>query len=175
MFYIIERSDQLQQLGSFDDCFIKFISKNDNFHPALTSLSLIYIRSLNASKGYILCLDHNESFSLNETEVIDWLMNNTNRLWVIDKKEAMHWVYPLKDKLFDVHLLEFVDLSKILDNKCITHYYRHHINLLNVNCLIPISKHYEECEAIFKASLPIIQKYTLTNTQFQFQNSPCAL
>jgi len=40
----------------------------------------------------------------------------------------------------------------------------------NINCLIPISKHYEECEAIFDKSLPIISKYTLTNTAFQFNN-----
>jgi hypothetical protein len=170
MFYIIERSDQLQQLNLFEDCFIKFIPKNNNFHPALTSLSLIYIRPINGKKGYMLCLDHNESFSLNQTEVFDWLVNNTNKLWVIDKKESMYW-FPYPNKLFDVHLLEFVNLSEaLLSSPCIDYYYTNHINLPNVNCLIPISKHYEECEAIFKASLPIIQKYTLTNTQFQFQN-----
>ena len=170
MFYIIERSDQLQQLNLFEDCFIKFIPKNNNFHPALTSLSLIYIRPINGKKGYMLCLDHNESFNLNQTEVFDWLVNNTNKLWVIDKKEAMYW-FPHPHKLFDVHLLEFVNLSEALSSSpCINYYYTNHINLVNVNCLIPISKHYEECEAIFKASLPTIQKYTLTNTQFQFQN-----
>jgi hypothetical protein len=170
MFYIIERSDQLQQLKSFGDCFISFIPKNNNFHPALTSLSLIYIRPIDEKKGYILCLDHNESFSLNQTEVNDWLSNNTNRLFLFDKKEALHWVYPLSSKLFDIHLIEFVDLTEALSNSCINYYYTNHTNLSNINCLIPISKHYEECEAIFKVSLPIIQKYTLTNTAFQFQN-----
>jgi len=169
MFYIIERSDQLQQLKSFDDCFISFIPKNNNYHPSLTSLSLIYIRPIDGKKGYMLCLDHNESFSLNQTEVFNWLVNNTNKLWVLDKKESMHWfLYP--EKLFDIHLIEFVDLTEALSNSCINYYYTNHTNLPNVNCLIPISKHYEECEAIFKASLPTIQKYTLTNTQFQFQN-----
>jgi len=169
MFYIIERSDQLQQLKPFDDCFVSFIPKNNNYHPALTSLSLIYIRPLDGKKGYMLCLDHNESFSLNQTEVFNWLVNNTNKLWVLDKKESMHWfLYP--EKLFDIHLIEFVDLTEALSNSCINYYYTNHTNLPNVNCLIPISKHYEECEAIFKASLSTIQKYTLTNTQFQFQN-----
>jgi hypothetical protein len=36
--------------------------------------------------------------------------------------------------------------------------------------LIPISKHYEECETIFDKSLPVINKHTLTDTQFQFNN-----
>jgi len=169
MFYIIERSDQLFS-QSFNNCFIKFISKNDNYHPSLTSLSLIYVRPLDGKKGYILCLDHNESFSIPQTEVINWLLNNTGKLWILNKKEALHWVYPLVDKLYDAHLLEFIDLTEISGNNCINHYYRNNINLSNINCLIPISKHYEECEKIFQATLPIIQKYTPSNTQFQFQN-----
>ena len=169
MFYIIERSDQLFS-QSFNDCFIKFISKNDNYHPSLTSLSLIYVRPLDGKKGYILCLDHNESFIISQTEIIDWLLNNTDKLWVLNKKETLHLVYPLADKLYDAHLLEFIDLTKILGNNCINHYYRNNINLPNINCLIPISKHYEECEKIFQATLPIIQKYTPSNIQFQFQN-----
>lgn len=167
MFYIIEKSSQLP--SKFGDCFVRFIPKNDNFHPTLTDLSLIYIRPLDDKKGYILCLDHTESFSLNKDELFNWLVNSTDRLWVLDKKEAMHW-FPHPNKLFDAHLIEFVDLTKALDNNCITYYYRHYTNLSNVNCLIPISKHYEECEKTFTIALPIIQKYTLTNTQFQFQN-----
>ena len=169
MFYIVERSDQLFS-QSFNDCFVRFISKNDNYHPSLTSLSLIYVRPLDGKKGYILCLDHNESFSISQTEIIDWLSNNTGNLWVLDKKEALHWVYPLANKLYDTQLLESIDLTEISGNNCINHYYRNNINLSNINCLIPISKHYEECEKIFQAILPIIQKYTPSNTQFQFQN-----
>ena len=169
MFYIIERSDQLQQLKPFDDCFVSFIPKNNNYHPSLTSLSLIYIRPIDGKKGYMLCLDHNESFSLNQTEVINWLHTNTNKLFLLDKKEALHWVYSLSDKLFDINFIEPINLTE-LNNNCTSYYYTNHTNLPNVNCLIPISKHYEECEAIFNASLSTIKKYTLTNTQFQFQN-----
>ncbi len=164
MFYVIEKPSQLP--SKFGDCFIRFIPKNDNFHPTLTDLSLIYIRPLDDKKGYILCLDHTESFSLDKDELFGWLVNNTDRIWVIDKKEAMHW-FPYPNKLFDAHLIEFVNLTEALGNNCIDYYYRHHINLSNINCLIPISKHYEECEKIFAATLPTIQKYTLTNTAFQ--------
>ena len=171
MFYIIERLDQLEQLGPFDDCFIHLIPHNSNFHPKLTELSLIYIRPLDGRKGYMLCIDHNEAFKLNKIDVIDWLTNNTVRLWLLDKKSAMHWFYSMRHKLFDAHLLEFVDLIDALSNSpCLDFYYTHHRNLPNINCLIPISKHFEECEKIFAATLPITKKHTLTNTQFQFQN-----
>jgi hypothetical protein len=72
-FYIIEKSSQLPQLNSFGDCFIDFIPCNNNFHPILNPLSLIYIRSLKDHKGYIFCLNHNESLSLYKAEVFDWI------------------------------------------------------------------------------------------------------
>ena len=167
MFYIIEKSSQLPH--SFEDCFVRFIPTNDNFHPALTDLSLIYIRPLNDKKGYILCLNHNESLGIDKIELLDWLLYHTGKLWTLDKKKALHWFYPLSDKLFDVNFLEPVDI-KSLDNACISYYYSKHNTLSNVNCLIPISKHYEMCEAIFNMALPIIKQYTLGDTTFQFNN-----
>ena len=167
MFYIIEKSSQLPH--SFEDCFVRFIPTNDNFHPALTDLSLIYIRPLNDKKGYILCLNHNESLGIDKIELLDWLLYHTGKLWTLDKKKALHWLYPLSDKLFDVNFLEPVDI-KSLDNACISYYYSKHNTLSNVNCLIPISKHYEMCEAIFNMALPIIKQYTLSDTTFQFNN-----
>lgn len=169
MFYIIEKSEQLAQLGPFEDCFVNFIPENDNYHPALTSLSLIYIKPINGRKGYMLCLNHNESLSLDKQEVFNWLLTNTKRLWLLDKKDALHW-FPHNDKLFDAHLLDFVDLTEALGNACISYYYSNYKHLPNVNCLIPISKHFEESETIFNATLPTINRYVLTNTQFQFQN-----
>ena len=165
MFYIIEKSSQLQQL-SFEDCFVRFIPFNNNFHPSLTELSLVYVRPLDSKKGYILCLNHNESLSLNKDEVFNWL-NDLGKIWVLDKKQALHHYY--SDKLFDVNFLEPVDI-KSLDNACISYYYSKHNTLSNVNCLIPISKHYEICETIFNMALPIIKQYTLSDTTFQFNN-----
>jgi hypothetical protein len=165
MFYIIEKSSQLSQL-SFEDCFVRFIPFNDNFHPALTELSLVYVRPLDSKKGYVLCLNHNESLSLNKDEVFNWL-DTLSKIWVLDKKQALHHYY--SDKLFDVNFLEPVDI-KSLDNACISYYYSKHNALPNVNCLVPISKHYEMCETIFNMVLPIIDRYTLSDVTFQFNN-----
>jgi hypothetical protein len=166
MFYIIEKSSQLSQL-SFEDCFVRFIPNSNSFHPALTELSLIYVRPIRSKKGYILCLNHNESLSLSKDKVFDWL-DDLGKIWVLDKKQALHW-YPNSDKLFDVNFIEHVDI-KALDNACISYYYSLHGALSNVNCLIPISKHYEMCEAIFDIALPIIKQYSLSDITFQFNN-----
>ena len=170
-FYIIERQDQLQQLGPFEDCYVDFIQHNDNFHPKLSSLSLIYIRDLRDHKGYILCLDHNESFALPQQETIEWLLGNTDRLFVLNKKEALyHFPYP--DKLFDVQFIEQPDLTKALNIPAITFYYQNHTANSIVNKLIPISKHYEEKENVFNTILPIIQKYRADNAVYAFNNGP---
>ena len=123
MFYIIEKSSQLKGLHA-EDCFVRFIPFSNRFHPALTELSLVYIRPLNDKKGYILCINHNESLSLTKEEVFEWLNTHTNNLWVLDKKEALHW-YPHNDKLLDVNLIEPVDKS-LFGNVCIDYY-----NILN--------------------------------------------
>ena len=167
MFYILERSSQLPR--AFEDCFVRFIPTNDNFHPTLTDLSLVYIRPLNDKKGYIMCLNHNESLSIDKIELLDWLLHHTGKLWTLDKKKALHWLYPLSDKLFDVNFIQPVDITA-LDNACISYYYSKHNTLSNINCLIPISKHYEMCEAIFDIALPIIKQHTLGDTPFQFNN-----
>ena len=165
MFYIIERSDQLEKLGSFGDCFVSFIPKNNKYHPALTELSLVYVRDLIRTKGFMLCINHSESFGLRKEDVEWWLVNNTQKMWVLNKKEALyHFNKP--HKLFDVNFIKHI--NKIPTN-CSEFYYTKHYSLANVNCLIPISKHYEEWENTFSEVLPTIQSFT-PNDQFTFNN-----
>ena len=165
MFYIIERSDQLEKLGSFGDCFVSFIPKNNKFHPALTELSLVYVRDLIRTKGFILCINHSESFGLSKEDVEWWLVNNTQKMWVLNKKEALYY-FNKPRKLFDVNFIKHI--NKIPTN-CSEFYYTKHVNLANINCLIPISKHYEEWENTFSEVLPTIQSFT-PNDQFTFNN-----
>ena len=166
MFYIIERSDQLEKLGSFRDCFVSFIPKNNKYHPALTELSLVYVRDLIRTKGFMLCINHSESFGLSKEDVEWWLVNNTQKMWVLNKKEALyHFNKP--NKLFDVNFIKHI--NKIPTN-CSEFYYSQHYALANVNCLIPISKHYEEWENVFSEVLPTIQSFT-PNDQFDFNNN----
>ena len=176
MFYIIEREDQLAQLSDLGDCFVRFIQHNDNFHPKLSPLSLIYVRSIAQHKGYILCLDHNESFSLPYEKTLDWLHINTNRVFVLNKKEAMYHFNLSLFKLWDINFIEQPDLTEALNIPAISFYYKQHPNNPIVNKLIPISKHYEESENVFNVVLPIIQKYmswpidSMESRMFKFNN-----
>jgi hypothetical protein len=165
MFYIIERLDQLEKLGDFGDCFVSFIPKSNKYHPALTELSLVYVRDLKQSKGYMLCINHNESFGIDEKDVKWWLLSRTQKLWVLDKKEALYYFYQ-PQKLFDVN---FIQHTHKVPTNCSEFYYTQHYYLPNVNFLIPISKHYEEWENTFDIVAPIIASF-IPNDQFTFNN-----
>jgi len=170
MFYIIEKQEQLNKLGSFGDCYISFIRENDNYHPKLSPLSLVYIRDITQHKGYILCINHNESLSLSEQDVKLWLLNNTSKLFVLNKKEALY-NFPYPQKLFDINFIEQPDLSG-LDITAIRYYYNTHENYPNINRLIPISKHYEKNELVFNLIFPIIKKYQAEDAVYAFNNGP---
>jgi hypothetical protein len=167
MFYILERQDQLDKLDPFNDCFVEFIQYNDNYHPKLSDLSLIYIRDLAQHKGYILCLDHNESFQLDKETVLRWLLDNTDRLFVLDKKQALYH-FQHDYKLFDINFIKPIKLS--VELPVVKHYYR--TNYSAVNKLIPISKHYEKCELTFFNVLPIISEFRADDAVYAFNNGP---
>jgi len=167
-FYVIERKEQLSVLGKLGDCFVDFIQQNDNFHPKLNNLSLIYIRDINSHKGYILCINHNESFSLEKEEVFKWLLTNTDRLFVLNKKKTLY-NFPFHDKLYDINFIENFNIH--VSNQCIDFYYKKYYSLNNINTLIPISKHYQKCEDTFNLILPIIQKYNQDNALYSFNNN----
>ena len=170
MFYIIEEEYQLTKLRNLGDCFVNFIPLNNNFHPSLTDISLIYIRPLIHKKGFVLCIKHNESFSLNKQLVIQHLIDNTNRMFVLQKKETLH-LFPYPEKLYDINFIEYININdNIIVNKCTEFYYRHHYNNPIVNSLIPISKHYEEQESIFDMVLPVIKKYNENDEIYKFNN-----
>jgi len=168
-YYLIEKQEQLNKLNHFNNCFVSFISFNDNFHPKLNKISLIYIRNLDYHKGYILCIKHSESLSLQQKDVFEFLLNKTNKIFVINKKEVLYYFnYP--EKLFDISFIENSNLSNI-NIQCINYFYNKFINYERVNYLIPISKHYEKQEQIFNIVLPIIKKYDENNEIYKFQNT----
>ena len=171
MFYIIERKEQLAKLQDLGDCFINFIPLNNNFHPKLTDISVIYIRPINHKKGWMICIKHNEAFSLDKDEVLNHIFNNTDKIFVLQKKETLY-LFPHPKKLYDINFIEYVNINdNIIVNKCIEFYYRKHYNNPIINSLIPISKHYEEQDSIFDMVIPIIRKYNANDAIYQFNNN----
>ena len=152
MFYIIERPDQLEQLHIGEDIFMQIIPVNENYHPALQSISLIYIRWIKSHKGYILCVNHSESLSLSITDILARL-SNVNNIYTLDKKAALHHFPTLSPQLIDVQLINsYLHLQDInveqYESKVESDFKRKYYGE-SPSTLIPIAKHYEKYENVY--------------------------
>jgi hypothetical protein len=159
MFYIIEKEEQLQHIPPFDKCFVHIITNNNNYHPAIAEVSLVYVKPFN-SKGYIFCIKHSESLSLKWQTIKKYL--SEKELYAVDAKYTKYFLSgKINDASFHYALTEN---SRFDFDKCepiiISNFYREHGSLKNVNELIPISKHYEYCENIYD----VVKPYLLKNT-----------
>ena len=173
MFYIIEKQDQLDQLHIGEDTFIHIIPTNDNYHPALQNISLIYVRWIKGHKGYILCVDHSESLPLKITDVLDKL-SKVNNLYVLDKKAVLHHFPTLSPQLIDVqlissyHTLQNINVEQY-ESKVETDFKRKYYTEAP-STLIPIAKHYEKYENVYDHIEQTINKISEDLESYAFLN-----
>ncbi|MDB4378197.1 hypothetical protein N9Z41_00355 [bacterium] len=147
MYWLIEDLEQLKVFcnSSFKEAFIEVIPFNDTIHPAQNGVSLVYIRPLLASKGFMLCVDHSETLNGVNTH-INAVLKKFDKLYCRDKKEVLHY-FCLKE-LYDITTPPTTYIRPTTQ----THelYYRKHSDNPELNKIIPIVKHYELCETIFR-------------------------
>jgi hypothetical protein len=173
MFYIIEKQDQLNQLHIGEDTFIHLIPTNENYHPALQNISLIYIRWIKGHKGYILCINHSESLSLSITDILAKL-SKVNNLYTLDKKAVLHHFPTLSPQLIDVQLInsyqhyQEINIEQY-ESKVETDFKRKYYTE-SPSTLIPIAKHYEKYENIYDHIEQTINKISEDLEPYAFLN-----
>ena len=146
MYWLIEDEEQLSVLinSGYKEAFIEVIPYSNNTHPTLNKISLIYIRPINASKGFIVCVTHSECLNVLNTR-IDTLISKFDVLYCRDKKEMLHY-FPTK-ALYDINTPPTTYIRPT--TKAHEIIYRKHGDEPDVNLIVPIVKHYELCEQIF--------------------------
>jgi hypothetical protein len=159
MFYIVEKESQLQYIPPFDKCFVHVITNNNNYHPAIAEVSLVYVKPF-TGKGYIFCIKHTESLCLKWQTIKKYL--SEKELYAIDAKYTKYF---LNGKINDASFHYASQESNRFDfSGCepsiISNFYSKYGSLKNVNELIPISKHYEYFENIYN----VVKPYLLKNT-----------
>jgi len=147
MYWLVEDEEQLNVLinSGYKKAFIEVIPYNDTIHPVLNHVSLVYIRPLKASKGFMVCITHSESLNALNTG-IDKLLEKFEVLYCRDKKEILHY-FPNKT-LYDITPPPHTYIRPTTQTHDL--YYREHKDNLELNLIIPIVKHYELCETIFR-------------------------
>ena len=124
-------------------------------------MSLLYIKPLNGDKGYILCLDHTETLSLNKTAIAH-LLASYKEIYVRDRKTFVYF-FPLNN-LVDISFTspEYVEPSTSAHD----FFYQKLEDLKNINTIIPAVKHYEKCETIYDK----VKDYCVKPSNFKFIN-----
>ena len=147
MYWLVEDEEQLNVLinSGYKKAFIEVIPYNDTIHPVLNHVSLVYIRPLEATKGFMVCITHSESLNALNTG-IDKLLEKFEVLYCRDKKEILHY-FPNKT-LYDITPPPHTYIRPTTQTHDL--YYREHKDNLELNLIIPIVKHYELCETIFR-------------------------
>jgi hypothetical protein len=151
MFWLIETQEQIEYLrqSNTQEAFIEIIPHHDKIHPALNDVSLVYFKPSNDAKGYMLCIDHSETLSVNKTLVND-LLTSIPVVWVRDKKNALYY-FPIKG-LRDLSILN----PPYIQDQTQTHTYfqNKYPDYDKINKVIPVAKHYEVCEHIYTKVKP---------------------
>jgi hypothetical protein len=146
MFWLIENKEQFREFCSkgFREAFVEIIPNNPFQHPIENSICAFYVRPIGDRKGYILPFTHSECGSLFEDEVYVYL-KGLETIYVRDKKEFLH--YTILKQLVDITLA----LPPYIPPQTTAHtiLYGRFPNMLTVNQLVPITKHYEVCEQIY--------------------------
>jgi len=145
MFWIIETKEQLQEFNArgYKEVFVEVISHHNYIHPALNKVALVYIRPLDDNKGYMLCVDHNETLSIGKTYV-EKALQQIDTLYTRDKKSFLYY-FQLK-KIIDISSIKYVETPSI---PVFDIFYRQQPNKIDINKIIPLVKHYEVCENIY--------------------------
>ena len=146
MYWLVEDEEQLNVLinSGYKKAFIEVIPYNDTIHPVLNHVSLVYIRPIEASKGFMVCITHSESLNALNTRINE-LLNKFDILYCRDKKEILHY-FPNK-ALYDINPPPHTYIRPTTQTHDL--YYRQHKDNPELNLIIPIVKHYELCETIF--------------------------
>ena len=147
MYWLVEDEEQLNVLinSGYKKAFIEVIPYNDTIHPVQNHVSLVYIRPIEASKGFMVCITHSESLNALNTRIND-LLNKFEILYCRDKKEILHY-FPNK-ALYDINPPPHTYIRPTTQTHDL--YYRQHKDNPELNLIIPIVKHYELCENIFE-------------------------
>lgn len=163
MHYLVENTDQFSKLAVAEQAYVRLIAGNDSCHPLLDNPSLVYYNA--GTKGYILCIKHSETFGISFEKVRKFLAKH-KRIYVCDKK--YHSYFLDFSNIIDVNftLLDCENEINPTDHKTRVHhdFYAKYYEDFNLNCLVPVAKHYETCESEYNAISQYIGKES--NTQF---------
>jgi hypothetical protein len=147
MYWLIEDLNKIDVFCKIKhkEAYIEVIPTSNTLHPVENQVCAVYIRPLQDSKGYIIAANHSETLNI-AIEKIQEVISSIEKIYVRDKKEFLHYfihkhaIHPTPTPRPYIPTL----------TKAHEHLYKLNRNILDVNIMVPIVKHYEVCEENFK-------------------------
>jgi hypothetical protein len=148
LYWLIESTNQLKEFynRNYSEVFLEPIYYNDHVHPSLNHVSALYIKPLNGEKGYILCLSHDETLTLNKTH-IDAILRKFTSIYVRDRKSILYFFSNANFTNIPPSLYPYIQPTTNTHN----FFYQKCGSKPDINKIIPIVKHYERCELIWES------------------------
>lgn len=176
MYFIIETKEQFQQFSKYDiqECFIEPILLSDNVHPILSEVSAFYIKPHKSKRGFILPINHSETFSLDLEDVLNLFREKTKIIYTSDGKRTKYHL-DVDKPIICLKTLKWLETGEVIDDSqwCTSAH-----NFLNakystrtdVNRLIPIAKHQQRWNAYVNDNKKLFSSKLKGKGYFKFYN-----
>jgi len=148
MYWLVEDKEKINILTTIKlkEAYVEVTPFSNTIHPCENKVSAVYIKPVDGSKGYMVTIEHSEAFRV-QFEQVQELLNSIEKIYVIDKKEFLHY-------FFHKNIISLILLYPKFEKETTpTHnfFYNKHPEQKNLNTIIPIVKHYETCEKHFNS------------------------
>jgi len=156
MFWLVETQEQFDKL-QFElgpEIFVVPIQTHPEIHPGIYAPLCLYLRDVTQPKGFLVNYFHPEALQFDPLQVKEYL-RTFKKIYTPDKKALSHSYFG--SNTYDLNLFEYKEVKK----QTHTHlfYSQRYYESEDLNSIIPIVKHFEQCEIIFDEYASVIKRY----------------
>ena len=147
MYWLVESKDQLERLhkSGYKQAYIDIIPSDENIHPVENSISSVYLRPFESTKGFMIPISHTDAINVTKEEVLR-IIEKFESLFTTDVKSFRHYFPDVVVSSCNLPPRVF-ERSKTQTHKI---FRNRHPKLKDLNRIVPIVKHYEACQEDYK-------------------------
>jgi hypothetical protein len=156
MFWLIETQEQFDKL-QFElgpEIFVLPVQRHPEMHPGIYAPLCLYLRDVTQPKGFLVNYFHPEALQFDSLQVKEYL-RTFKKIFTPDKKALSHTYFGTNT--YDLNLFEYKEVKK--QTHAHSYFSQRYHTEEDLNSVIPIVKHFEQCEIIFEEYTSVIKKY----------------
>ena len=152
MFWLVETDSQFEELSlnSPKELLAIPIHKHPEQHPGIYTPLCLYLKNIETEEDFLINFYHSEAMQIEHTKVLKWL-TTIETIYTLDRK-AFNYFY---------HGRNTCTLPQIKHDtsQAINYFSRRHYNDADLGNIIPIVKHFEDCQVQAKGLEKVISTF----------------